>query len=285
MSNEFIRARKSNRVIEEVDANARKRRGNGLFWWTLLIMLLGVGAVASWFFSIFVFSFPEQPRHYKLLAKLEKLPEFVEFDRKSLPQGRFQSARQIFGRYHPFVNASPDIVREYNAELKRAYIRNFDGTKNLPYLRGEFVVYRVRALTENDPITSGVVVRARSDDFPKLAVEYYFPGEEDTINPSLFEKGVVLNAGRTGASSDYATPIHVRSEPENYMCVSVIPLMYQYQQDKNVVLRLTPPTTLNIEGSWEAFPPDVSLESEEEENSGENEAAKKPAKAIKLEVE
>ncbi len=254
----------------------RRKKGTGLFWWTLLIALLAVGMVASWFFSLFIFTFPEQPRHYKLLAKLEKLPEVERFDRDSLPRGRFRSSRQLFEHYHAYVHAEPSVVREFNSTMKRDYIRNFDGNKNLFYLRGDFVVYRVRALTEKDAVPRGVVVRARSDDFPKLAIEYYFPSDGKTITPELFQVGTVLKAGRTGANGDYATPVHVRTEPEDHMCLSVIPIMYQFQLEENVLLRLAPPQTLNIDGAWDAFPPDGAEEKEKDEKKG-------PAKAIKLE--
>ncbi|MEM0897140.1 MAG: hypothetical protein AAGJ79_09650 [Verrucomicrobiota bacterium] len=277
MSSEFLRTRRSQRLVDEVEANSRKRRGTGLFWWILLIILLSIAVVASWFFSIFIFTFPESPRHYKLLAKLDKLPEITTFKRANWPRGRFQSAKQLYSKYHPYVHAEADIVREFNAALKRSYIRNFQNEKNLPYLRGEFVIYRVRALEPGDAFPEGVVVRARSDDFPKIAIEYYYPGDPATITPDLFQVGSTLKTGTTGDSSDFPTPIHVRAEPEDYMCLSVVPIMYQYRLDQNIVLKLSPPRKLTIDGRWEAFPADSVKKEEEASESGSP-----PTKAIKV---
>ncbi|MEM9479276.1 MAG: hypothetical protein AAGA58_06390 [Verrucomicrobiota bacterium] len=281
MSSEFLRARRSQRLVDEVEANSRKRRGTGLFWWSLLIVLLSVAVVASWFFSIYIFTFPESPRHYKLLAKLDKLPEIIAFERANLPRGRFQSAKQLYSKYHPFVHAEAGVVREFNAALKRSYIRNFPNEKNLPYLRGEFVIYRIRALEPGDAFPEGVVVRARSDEFPKMSIEYYFPGDPNMITPDLFQAGSILKTGTTGDSSDYPTPVHVRAEPEDYMCLSVVPIMYRYQLDQNIVLKLAPPDTLTIDGRWEAFPAD----NVEPKDGAEDNGTETPSKAVKIEPE
>src|SRR6187401_3251752 len=97
---------------------AKDRRGNGLFWWTILITLLIGVATFCWFFSIMVFKYPEKPFNYRLLTKLEKLEPIAKFDplagaSKSsdqirilrLPNGTFHNARDLLNKYYNY-NAS-----------------------------------------------------------------------------------------------------------------------------------------------------------------------------------
>ena len=74
----------------------------GLFWWTMLIILLALGAVASWTFCIFAFSYPEKPLNYAVLQKFNKLEPLKKFSNANAPSNRSYVSRDLYDRFNEY---------------------------------------------------------------------------------------------------------------------------------------------------------------------------------------
>ncbi len=236
------------RLARGIRENIKRAPVGGLFWWTILITVLAVLVVASWFFSIFVFAHPEMPRNYALLNRLEKLDPIKKFEPLSPPRGRFRTARTLYERYHRY---NEFLLKEVNSLLKRDYIENYKRADIIEYAKGEFIVDAARRLTENDVFTDGVIVFARSAVYPKISIEYILCGKSDKITPEAFPTGSSLFAGpRNSGPADFSTIIHVERFNEDDLRLTLVPLIYRYIVSDELVLNLEPPETLNMGASW-----------------------------------
>lgn len=263
------------RLAQGFKENIRKPRIGGLFWWSIAITILSVLAVASWFFSIFVFAHPEMPRNYKLLMRMEKLEPIKAFLSNSPPRGRFRSPRQIYedySRYNDF------LLVEINAILKRDYIENYKRADRISYFKGDFTIYNIRPLTKKDVFTSGWVVYAISTDYPKVHVEYILPGNEDKrMSPKLFRVGETLIAGsRDSGPTDFSTPIHIERINDDELLVTVVPLVYKYKAADQLFLKLKEPDVLNMDGRF----PILRAKERAEEIAKETEEEPAPAEPV-----
>ncbi len=220
----------------------RNKPSSGLFWWTIFITLLIGLAVFSWFFCIFVFSHPEKPFSYRLLAKVKKLDPIRRFTQYSVPQGKFLNAREVLGDY---FNYSEDQLEVTNDLLKRAYIKNYK--EQAPqYLKGEFNVIASRPLGSSDVFTSGMVVRARAADFEDVDVEIVLPGVDSNSGSIPAGQKIMLNQKAT-----FASVIHVQKLQGDRVCVSVVPLAYQgFNTEAGQPLVMKEPSLLNMEAAW-----------------------------------
>ena len=144
---------------------SKTQQSSGLFWWTILITLLMGAAIFCWFFSIVLFSHPEKPLHYRLLAKVKKLEPLRKFSPLSVPQGKFLTAREVLGEY---FNDSPDHLAVGDDQLKRAYIKNYK--EQAPkYVKDGFTVIAGCELKDTDVFTKGWGVRAWPNYMRSLA--------------------------------------------------------------------------------------------------------------------
>lgn len=221
---------------------SKSRQSSGLFWWTILITLLMGAAIFCWFFSIVLFSHPEKPLHYRLLAKVKKLEPLRKFSPLSVPQGKFLTAREVLGEY---FNDSPEHLAVGNDQLKRAYIKNYK--EQAPrYVKGGFTVIAARELKSSDVFTKGWVVRAKADDFEDVDLEIVFP--EVASTPVAFAQGDKIALDQT---STFASVIHVQKLPQDRMCVTVLPLAYQGFKVATVgSIRMDAPSLLNMDAPW-----------------------------------
>ena len=64
----------------------RSRWFGSLFWWTMLIILLALAAIASWTFCLFAFNYPEKPVNYWVLQKFNKLEPLQRFSNADAPR-------------------------------------------------------------------------------------------------------------------------------------------------------------------------------------------------------
>ena len=71
---------------------------DGLFGWTVVILLLCGVAVVCWIGTFYVFDHPEQPFNYQLLAKLNKLAPPKRFELTAAPSGEFLGADKLLER-------------------------------------------------------------------------------------------------------------------------------------------------------------------------------------------
>src|SRR3954449_5865323 len=128
----------------------RKKKTN-LFAWSVAILLLTGFALAAWLGSFYIFWQPERPESYRILQKLHKIEPTKRFELTAAPAGEFLSAKQLYDRYITMGSAS---LAKTNAELARAYIRNYQQVRGLvPYVVGRYTVMESRELGPEDIFT------------------------------------------------------------------------------------------------------------------------------------
>jgi hypothetical protein len=245
---------------------SKKKDSGGIFWWTILITLLVGAATFCWFFSIMVFSHPEKPFNYKVLAKFKKLEDLRSFSVYTAPHGRFVNAREILTEYFPY---SQDQLAVRNDVLKRAYIRNYRHEQPT-YLKGSFNVISSRPLTTGDVMSNGWVVRARANDMEDVDVEILMPG--------LTNQGAPYKAGETlklDQKQTFASTLNVQKLEHDRLCVTVIPLAYQgFISSAGNEMHMTPPAMLNMDAYWPVTR-DPGLMADEESSPSSSQVAAK----------
>ena len=219
---------------------AKSRQSTGLFWWTLLITLLVGMAIISWFFCIFVFSRPENPFSYKVLAKVNKLEPLRKYTPLTVPQGKFQSARDLLGEYFAL---DEDHLAVANDVLKRGYIRNYKSPLAPTYVKGAFVVTAQRRLAGSDVFTAGWIVRARAEDIEDVEIEIVMPESAGLEAPLKEGETITLDQKNT-----FASAIHVQKLDADRICVTVVPLAYQGFGVEG--FQMNAPAKLNLEARW-----------------------------------
>ena len=219
---------------------AKSRQSTGLFWWTLLITLLVGLAIISWFFCIFVFSRPENPFSYKVLAKVKKLEPLRKYTPLTVPQGKFQSPRDLLGEYFALDDEHLAVA---NDVLKRSYICNYKSPLAPTYVKGAFVVTAQRKLADSDVFTAGWVVRARAEGFEDVEIELILPEAAGDTTP--YKEGDTFTLDQ---KNTFASAIHVQKMGEDRVCVTVVPLAYQGLGAENV--QMNAPAKLNLEARW-----------------------------------
>ena len=257
----------------------------GLFWWTMLIILLSLGAVASWTFCIFAFSYPEKPMNYWVLQKFNKLDPPQRFSNADAPANRSYEPRDLYDRFNDYEDRH---FKELNGLLLRNYIENFSRaeprfTMNMV---GRYEIEARRALDEGDLITSGTVLMARCIDFPDVVIQYILPGEEGSVPADVLKVGDVLDLGTKSRSrfAPFNVVLHTSRVAGNQYSFCVVPIVFSKSNiARDVELTLDPPKRLNIEGLMPPIAVGVKMEVDEvvEESetaeAGEKEAAGKKA--------
>lgn len=220
---------------------SQKKEGGGIFWWAILITLLMGAATFCWFFSIMVFSHPEKPFNYKVLAKFKKLTPLRPYTIYSAPAGKSFGPRDILGEFFPY-NHEQLAVR--NDLFKRAYLKNYQHEQPV-YMLGSYRVLNVRPLSTTDVFTDGWIVRARSSELEDVDIEMVMPGLQSDAAP--FASGDVF----TLQKRNYASALHVQRLDEDRICITLLPLAYQsIAKTGEAVVALTPPERLNMEAYW-----------------------------------
>ena len=213
-----------------------------LFWWTVAIFVLLALATFSWFFSLYVFRHPEIPKNYRLLAKLNKLEPLVRFNERTVPQAKFHSAKEIYGRYFNYTDREIDAQ---NGLLKRHYIQNYVDAQPI-YLKGDYRIYQVKELSASDAMTSGLAVRAKSRELPNVSIEFVFPTSDPPKGRPAIGDDLVLKT-----NDNFASVLHISRLPEESLCFTVIPLTYySYPVGEDEWLALAPPPILNMDAAW-----------------------------------
>src|SRR4051794_27470122 len=228
------------------------RRRINYFAWTVAILLLTGGAFAAWFGGIYIFGQPERPESYRLLQKLHKLEPPKRFELTAAPAGEFLTPKQLYDRYASMGSAS---LAKANAELARAYIRNFQQVRGLvPYVVGRYTVMDARELGPNDAFTSGMVALTTAVDQGSLMMEHVYPADpqalplmKNTLLPGLdvrFER-----------SHDLSAVIHAERLRDGRIMITAVPLLYgTYTTARGVgTFSLDPPLTLNLQGGWPLY--------------------------------
>ncbi len=263
---EFLHAGRSSTSTRGAVA---KPADGGLFWWTIIITLLLGAAIASWFFSIYVFSYPEVPFNYKLLNRLHKIEPLKKFERGDVPNGKVYTAKAAFQEFDRLTDKQ---LQDKSNLLRRSYLTNYRALEDKPiYMRGDYKIYQVRPLTTEDVFPSGLVVRAQAIEavegapleFPNTIIEFIFP----TNGPALaaFSVGDVLTIDQRSLYAKetadkkadgrkfYASVINLDRLPQHKLLFTLVPLLYgncEINGDRDSKLTMEPPAKLNLEGRW-----------------------------------
>lgn len=220
---------------------SKKKEGGGIFWWSILITLLMGAATFCWFFSIMVFSHPEKPFNYKVLAKFKKLEDLRSFSIFTAPHGKFLSPRELLTEV---FSLSPDQAAVRNDVLKRIYIRNYKHEPPM-YLKGTFNVLSARRLAPTDVMGKGWIVRARAADLEDVDVEILMPNLTTDAPPYQNGDTVTLDQKQT-----FASTLHVQRMDGDRICVTVVPLAYKGFKSKAGEIEMKPPEKLNMDAYW-----------------------------------
>ncbi len=218
------------------------KNSSGLVWWTIIITLLIGLATSSWLFSIYVFTHPEKPFSYRILAKFDKLEPLTNFTPISVPTGEFKSSRELFSAYY---GAHNDQLAVINNTLMRHYLRNYASSEPV-YVKGTFRVAHARHLTQDDPFTSGLALRATSVDFPNVVLELILPGPHQDDIP--FQPGDDITID---TNSTFASVVHIDREASEVLTVSALSIVYRSfpTPDESVNIAQAPPERLNLDGT------------------------------------
>lgn len=217
----------------------------GLFWWTIAIFILLALTTFSWLGSLYVFRHPEKPRNYSVLAKFQKLKPLKKFNDRTVPQGKFHDASEVYSKYFGLDGKELAVQNDL---FKRNYIRNYDDAPPV-YVRGKYRIYKVEDLTSSQPFMSGMVVRARSVNLPNVSIEFVFPTEALPRERFSYGDDLVLDTNES-----FASVLHISSLPEASLCLTVVPLTYNFfsvnPADTRRYTVLSPPERLNMDAPW-----------------------------------
>src|SRR5262252_9243928 len=72
---------------------------DNLFGWTVFILLMCGVAVACWIGTFYIFTHPEEPFNYRILAKLKKLDPPKRFELTAAPTGEFLAPDKLLAKY------------------------------------------------------------------------------------------------------------------------------------------------------------------------------------------
>jgi hypothetical protein len=76
-----------------------KPESDNLFGWAVFILFLCGFAVACWIGTFYVFTHPEEPFNYHILAKLKKLDPPKRFELTAAPTGEFLAPDKLLAKY------------------------------------------------------------------------------------------------------------------------------------------------------------------------------------------
>jgi hypothetical protein len=226
------------------DEEGEPKGRDNLFLWTVFILLLIGGAFACWLGSFYIFGHPENPRSYRLLKKIGKLPDPQRFEVTAAPPGEFLDPQKLYDRYAKFSRLE---LENENSELIRNYLRNYKETKRLAtYCIGKYVILKAFELKKTDFFESGVVALAQATDFPQVLLEHVYVSNPRNV-PSIM---TVLQTGqpmRMFRTEDLSAVVHVERIGDGRMQFTVVPLLYGSYEVGTGQFSLEPPTELNME--------------------------------------
>ena len=233
---------------DDYDDLPEPKRRDGLFLWTVFILLLIGVALGCWIGSFYVFGHPEEARSYRLLQKFKKIEPLRRFEVTAAPQGAFLTAQKLFEKYSTYT---PLELKQENAELLRFFVKNYAETKKLvQYIRGRFTVIDAYELTSSEMFTHGTVALMQAEEYPQVVVEHIFPTTGSNLAESkrLLTPGYPFNIEKT---NDVTAVIHIERLADGRMLFTLMPLHYPSYALKGGAgtFASEPPTDLNIEAN------------------------------------
>jgi len=216
---------------------------DGLFGWTVVILLLCGVAVVCWIGTFYVFDHPEQPFNYQLLAKLNKLAPPKRFELTAAPSGEFLGADKLLERYGAMT--STGLLEESN-NLLRSYLRNYDHqVGKVPYITGKFTVLDAFPMSESQYFGSGVVALAQSNDVPTIYLEAIFPASKEQL--ASMQRVLITGLGlELRRSFDLTAIVHATNLGGGRLLFTCMPLLYSSYGQSGNSFQLEPPPALFV---------------------------------------
>ena len=196
---------------------------DNLFGWAVFILLLCGFALACWIGTFYIFTHPEEPFNYQILAKLKKLDPPKRFELTAAPTGEFLSPDKLLSKYGSMTALQLD---EESKSLMRAFLRNYDHqVGKVPYLTGKFTVLDSYPLSTGKFFDSGIAVVAQSVDVPTIYIEHLFPaaGEHLPAMQRTLATGLGIELRR---SYDLSAIVHIDNLGEGRLLFTCVPLLY-----------------------------------------------------------
>tara|TARA_R110002096_G_scaffold16106_17_gene55061 strand:+ start:1631 stop:2449 length:819 start_codon:yes stop_codon:yes gene_type:complete len=216
---------------------------DGLFLWSVLIVVLTALTAFSWIFCMYVFGHPEKAFSYNLLTKLEKIEGLKDYAPAGAPRGKFNTPRDLYNLYY---SQDREGLRSISSVLRREYVTNYVGVERVTYIRGDYRIYGIRELGPKDVFPSGLALRGQSEDFPNVVIEYVIPAA------SLPEAHFDLQLNRllqVGTSSTCAAVINISRVDDDRICFTAVPIVYgAMQTPAGTEIAMAPPKKLNLFG-------------------------------------
>ncbi|MDD5201115.1 MAG: hypothetical protein PHC88_15090 [Terrimicrobiaceae bacterium] len=244
------------------DRDPKPKGGDGLFGWSVFLLLLIGLAALCWMGTLYIFGHPEEPLGYAVLHKFKKLEAPKRFSETAAPKGEFLDARKLLARYGTMT---PRRLENESDKLLRDYIRNYENMSGLvPYIVGRFDILDSYQLTKDDFFQSGVVAVAQDSEVPQLIVEHVFTTDErmvPTLHRSLLT-GLDIPVQR---SINLSPIIHVERLPDGRLKLTTVPIQYpDYSATQGPGgFSLEPPPTLNVEAGLPIVSPGKLAEADE----------------------
>lgn len=231
-------------------AMQQKRRrpsadADGLFGWTIFIVILALFAVFCWVGSFYVFGHPEKGLSYSLLKKFGKIDAPKRFKLTSAPRGKFLTANELHTRFEPMAKGA---LKAESDRLLRNYLRNYSQTRDqVPYVIGEYKVMGVFRLTSENFFPTGVVALAESVENPSVLLELVFPSAPENTQDleRMLQTGLDLKLVKT---LDLTAVVSARKLPDGRLSLTAVPLLYGNYTSSNAsgTFSLEPPENLNV---------------------------------------
>ncbi|MBV9877562.1 MAG: hypothetical protein JO025_22740 [Verrucomicrobia bacterium] len=216
---------------------------DGLFGWTVVILLLCGVAVVCWIGTFYVFDHPEQPFNYQLLAKLNKVVPPKRFELTAAPAGEFLGSDKLLERYGAMTATG---LQEESNNLIRSFLRNYDHqVGKVPYITGKYTVLDAFPMSENQYFGSGVVALAQSNDVPTIYVEAVFPGPKEQL--ASMQRVLVTGLGlELRRSFDLTAIVHITNLGGGRLLFTCMPLLYSSYGQSGSSFQLEPPAALYV---------------------------------------
>ena len=229
------------------------------FWWLLANALALCFAVVSWAVCLNVFGFPEVPRNYEILRRLNRLPELKRYIETEVPNGNALNPKEL---YQKFFGAKDEDLPRVNSLLMRNYLTNFERPLLLNYIEGRYQVDEVRPLNGKDFFSPGVVIRAQAltkpDEYTAEApypvvIEYLFPTEDRSV-VGKFKVGDILEVKKSPNCAAIVYVGRATRDDEQVLLLTVIPIAYgPYRIGKGVSFDIEPPKELRPGAGFPVF--------------------------------
>jgi hypothetical protein len=211
----------------ELGRSSRRPRqppeSDNLFGWAVFILLLCGFALACWIGTFYIFTHPEEPFNYQILAKLKKLDPPKRFELTAAPTGEFLSPDKLLSKYGSMT--APQLDEE-SKSLMRAFLRNYDHqVGKVPYLTGKFTVLDSYPLSPGKFFDSGIAVVAQSVDVPTIYIEHLFPAAAEHL-PAM-QRTLATGLGiELRRSYDLSAIVHIDNLGEGRLLFTCVPLLY-----------------------------------------------------------